>query len=127
MTTIVAATTRTDTIATVLRPPARSTMEHPQWCDRGACRDLPGEPGYGNHASPGPGVVDQAAGVFWTTELRAPFLPGYAGKPEVHIRVIDLDEPEVPVSQSVRPVVGSRAATRLNAAVAGLERLLLVI
>ncbi len=99
----------------------RTTVRHPKWCDRGACHELPGQPGYGHHVSPGAGVVDKAAGIFWTTELRAPFLPGHAGKPEVHVRVIDLDEPEAPVRQSVRPMAGSRAETRLNAAVAKLE------
>jgi hypothetical protein len=101
--------------ATVLDFPTPTV--HPSWCDRGACHEL--EPGYGYHVSPGAGVVDKPTGIFWTTEIRAPFLPGYTGKPEVHVRVIDADE--APVRQSVRPMAGSRAETRLNAAVAKLE------
>ena len=99
----------------------RPTVKHPKWCDRRVCHELPDQPGYGHHVSPGAGVVDKAAGIFWTTELRAPFLPGYTGTPEVHVRVMDLDEPEAYVSQSVVPFAGSREETRLSAAVAKLE------
>jgi hypothetical protein len=97
----------------------RPTVKHPTWCDRGACLEL--DPGYGQHVRPGAGVVDKQAGIFWTTELRAPFLPGYAGTPEIYVRVVDLDELEARVNQSVRPFAGSHEETRLNAAVAKLE------
>jgi len=114
-------TSLTATTATVLSFPNRPTFEHPTWCDSGACEEFDDEPGFGYHVAPGAGVLDRRASLFWSTELRAPFLPGYTTDPEVHVRVIDLDEPEIRVNQSVRPRAGSREEARLAGAVLELE------
>jgi len=109
------------TNATILNFPARPTFELPTWCDGSACEECDDEPGFGYHVAPGAGVLDRQAGLFWSTELRAPFLPGYTTDPEVRVRVKDMDEPEARVNQSVRPRAGSREEARLEGAVLELE------